>query len=371
MRVVAMQSGTSADGIDVATVEVGVRGTALDLHPVRLETVPWDPAVRDEILAAAHGSPRDALAWTRLDTELGQAFADAAAEAGPCDVVVSHGQTIHHWTEAGRTRGTLQLGEPSWIAERTGSPVVSHVRSQDVAAGGDGAPLMGVFDRLWAAGLGRDRVTTVNLGGIANVQIVAPEGVTAFDTGPANCLIDDVVQRATGRACDIDGALATAGSVDARTLETLLAHPYLAQLPPKSTGRETWNLDVVDHAAPPSLRLEDLVATLTAFTAETVARAVTGDLVVLSGGGVRNPALVRALRERIPQARVSDELGIDAEHKESLLFATLGALAWFRVPVRPGRAPARIAGRFTPGPRGLDLPPALPAIDAVRVAPFG
>lgn len=367
-----MQSGTSVDGIDVATVDAdivdGTDGAVLELRPVRLETVDWQPVLREEILAAAHGEPRDAQAWTRLDTAIGQAFAEAAAAAGG-EFVVSHGQTIHHWTDESGTRGTLQLGEPSWIAERTGIPVVSHLRSADVAAGGDGAPLMGVFDRMWAAGLGIESLATVNLGGIANVQLVRGGEVLAFDTGPANCLIDAVVQRETGGSCDVDGALAAAGTVDGGLLSRLKEHPYLGRAAPKSTGRETWNLDLVDGAVgSDAIGVEDLVATLTAFTAQSVADAMPGaDRVVLSGGGARNPAMVRALRERIPDVVTSDELGIDAEHKESLLFAVLGMLAWHRVPVRPGTAPARIAGRFTPSPRGLQLPPARARIDALRV----
>lgn len=375
MRVVALQSGTSVDGIDVATVDAALvredGGSVLELRPIRLDTVAWDAPLRDELLRAAHGDPLDALAWTRLDTAAGQAFADAAATTDG-DLVVSHGQTVHHWTDRSGTRGTLQLGEPSWIAERTGRPVVSHLRSADIAAGGHGAPLMGVFDRLWATGLGETELATVNLGGIANVQLVRGDEVVAFDTGPANCLVDAAVQRATGLPCDIDGALAAAGTVDERLLARLLAHPYLAQEPPKSTGRETWHLGVVDEALaggePP---LEDLVATLTALTAESVARQLgpVAGRVVLSGGGARNPAMVAALRARLPGVVTSDALGVDADHKESLLFAALGALAWHRVPVRPGRAPARIAGRVTPGPSGLDLPEPAPPVRALRVLP--
>lgn len=377
MRVVALQSGTSVDGIDVATIDARLvregERTVLKLRPIRLDTVAWDEILRRELLLAAHGEPLDALAWTRLDTAAGRAFAEAAATTDG-DLVVSHGQTVHHWTDATGTRGTLQLGEPSWIAERTGRPIVSHLRSADVAAGGHGAPLMGVFDRLWAAGLGVTELATVNLGGIANVQIVRGDDVVAFDTGPANCLVDAVVQRATGRPCDLDGALAGAGSVDERLLARLLEHPYLAQAPPKSTGRETWDLGVVDDAlAGAEPELEDLAATLTAFTAESVARQLgpVEGRIVLSGGGARNPAMVAVLRARLPGAVTSDALGVDADHKESLLFAALGVLAWHRVPVRPGRAPARIAGRFTPGPSGLDLPRPVPAVDALRVVSAG
>jgi anhydro-N-acetylmuramic acid kinase len=343
---------------------------------VLARTVAWEPSTRRELLAAAAGEPMTAAEFCRLDTVAGQEFAEAAAHAAVdapgVELVVSHGQTVYHWVEDGHARGTLQLGQPAWIAERVGVPVLSNVRAADIAAGGEGAPLMGVFDRAWLAGeaarAGRP-VATVNLGGIANVQLVSPDGgLVAFDSGPANALIDAAVARASAGELtfDADGALAAAGRVDEALLARLLAHPYFAAPAPKSTGRETFELGIVDRAIAaepgthPEPALPDLVATLTALTARTVADAVLSAAparparVIVSGGGVRNPALLRALTEELGHAGVevvtSERLGIDPDHKESLLFALVGFLSWHGIPVGlPGTPPgrARVLGQLT------------------------
>lgn len=377
MRVLSLQSGTSADGIDVAIVDLDALDDgdrpALSLRPVLARTIPWSPTARSALLAAVAGEALTPEEFCRLDTLAGQEFADAAGraadEAGGVELVVSHGQTLHHWVEGGHARGTLQIGQPAWIAERLGVPVLSNLRAADIAAGGEGAPLMGLFDRAWLAGVAVQEgnpVATVNLGGIANVQVVSPDGgLVAFDSGPANALIDAVVARATeGRqAQDTDGLLATEGRVDDGVLAQLLAHPYFAAAPPKSTGRETFDLSVVDSAltaAGSTRELADLVATLTVLTARTVADAVRCATtqpparVVLSGGGVRNPALVRALTAVLALHGIpvvtSDELGIDADHKESLLFALVGFLSWHGIPAALPGTPggqARVLGQLT------------------------
>ncbi|AGW42517.1 aspartyl/glutamyl-tRNA amidotransferase subunit B [Leifsonia xyli subsp. cynodontis DSM 46306] len=372
-----MQSGTSVDGIDVAVADIvplddGDR-PALSLRTLLARTVPWSSPAHADLLAAVAGAALTPEAFCRLDTVAGQEFASAAAlaaeEAGGVELAVSYGQTLHHWVEDGHARGTLQIGQPAWIAERLGVPVLSNVRAADIAAGGEGAPLMGLFDRAWLAGeavrAGRP-VATVNLGGIANVQVVSSDGgLVAFDSGPANALIDAVVARATGDAQtqDTDGLLAAAGAADEALLSELLAHPYFAAPPPKSTGRETFDLAVVDRAlaiAGSEPGLADLVATLTALTARTVADAVRFAVpqpparVVVSGRGVRNPALLRALGTALGLHGIpvvtSDELGIDADHKESLLFALVGYLSWHGIPVGLPGTPidrARVLGQLT------------------------
>lgn len=377
MRILSLQSGTSADGIDVAIADLVPLDQsdrpALSLRSVLARTVPWSADARAALLAAVAGEALTPEAYCRLDTVAGQEFAEAAAvaaaEVGGVELAVSHGQTLHHWVEDGHARGTLQIGQPAWIAERLGVPVLSNLRAADVAAGGEGAPLMGLFDRAWLIGEavreGRP-VATVNLGGIANVQVVSPDGgLVAFDSGPANALIDAVVARATeGRQVqDTDGLLATEGRVDEAVLAQLLAHPYFLAPAPKSTGRETFDLAVVDAAvaaAGSAPTLADLVATLTVLTARTVAEAARSATaqpparVVLSGGGVRNPALVRALAavlglHGIP-VLTSDELGIDADHKESLLFALVGFLSWHGIPAGLPGTPtgrARVLGQLT------------------------
>ncbi|MFF2275708.1 anhydro-N-acetylmuramic acid kinase [Agromyces sp. NPDC058126] len=410
MIVLSLQSGTSADGIDVAVVEIeparaperASDATPLRLTPLHTSTVDWDPALRARILSVAAGEALDAGGWNRLTTELGQAFAEAAAggiraSGATPELIVSHGQTVHHWVEDGHARGTLQLGEPAWIAERAGVPVLSDVRMADIAAGGEGAPLMAFFDRLWlggeARGVGRT-IATVNLGGIANVQLVGADGsVVAFDTGPGNCLIDAVVDRhsAGAQGYDEGGRLAAAGRVHEGLLAALLAHPYFAARAPKSTGRETFDLGVVDAAlaamaataggetgADPRgvLPVADLVATLTELTARTVVDALVDDapvVLVCSGGGALNPVLLARIAQHATARGISVESsaarGLDPAFKESLMFALLGYCSRHGVPIelRPDPAGARVLGRFSPGPQPLDLPAPLAGVASIAI----
>lgn len=398
MRILSLQSGTSADGIDVAVAEIDALDDtdtpAVSLRPLLARTVPWSATLHPRLLAAVAGESRTPAEFCELDTLAGQEFAAVAAQAaaevpGGIDLVVSHGQTLYHWVADGHARGTLQIGEPSWIAEALGRPVLSNVRSADIAAGGEGAPLMGLFDRAWLSGAAEAEerpIATVNLGGIANVQVVSPGGgLVAFDSGPANALIDGVVARATeGRETrDTDGMLASAGRVDEGILAALLAHPYFVAAPPKSTGRETFDLGVVDRAvaaAGTHPSLPDLVATLTVFTARTVADAVRSatpvapSRVIVSGGGVHNPAMLRALTAVLGlhgiSVATSDEWGIAADDKESLLFALVGYLSWHGIPAALPGTPAgraRVLGQFTITP-GTTLGRRLTGIAGLRLA---
>ncbi|GAA1830975.1 anhydro-N-acetylmuramic acid kinase [Agromyces salentinus] len=434
MIVLSLQSGTSADGIDVAVVEVVARdatllldsGSPIDpsipalptgvqgedrrieppmeagagpgptsgpvdlvMTPLHTATHDFDPGLRALLLDVIGGRPATAGEFTELTTRLGQAFAEAAArgirDAGATpDLIVSHGQTVFHWAEHGHALGTLQLGEPAWIAELTGTPVLSDLRAADIAAGGEGAPLMALFDRAWLAAEATTSgrvIATVNLGGIANVQLVHPGGdVLAFDSGPGNGLIDAVVARGTrgAEAFDRDGVLASAGHVDHAVLDALLRHPYLAAALPKSTGRETFDLGVVDDALATAdaggLPLEDLVATLTEFTARTVVDAIPDATAeaVCSGGGARNPVLLERLRELAAERGIrltsSADRGVDPAFKESLMFALLGFFSWHGVPVALSTVGARIAGRLTPGRGPLDLPAPLAGVASVTIA---
>ncbi|RZU64229.1 anhydro-N-acetylmuramic acid kinase [Microterricola gilva] len=389
MIIISLQSGTSADGIDVAVVEAITSGDPvapeLTLVSRWTRTIDWEPELRARILAYADGELLDAGAHTALTTAIGHGFAAAAAtaisESGLApDLVVSHGQTVFHWVEDGHALGTLQLGEPSWIAEATDAPVLSNLRAADIAAGGQGAPLMGLFDAAFF-GPAVD-VASLNLGGIANLQLLRPDGsALAFDSGPANVLIDATVAEHSGGALgfDRDGAIAAAGTVHDGVLAALLEHPYLEQAVPKSTGRETFTLAIVRAAeATAGVRLElpDLIATLTRYTAVTVADVLhrTGPevrTVVASGGGVLNPSLIRELSDALARdgvsLRTSDELGIDPEFKESLLFAFLGFCSWHRIPVSLVQGIARIAGVISPAPRGFTLPAPLNGISRLSL----
>lgn len=353
MRVLGLLSGTSHDGIDSAVVDWTLDDGLLTGRIEHVGERPYEPGLRARILAALPPHQVGLGEVCALDTLIGQAFAEAAAAAPPCELICSHGQTLFHWVEDGRVRGTLQLGQPAWIAERTGVPVVSDVRSRDVAAGGQGAPLVSYLDLLLLAGL-PGRAGALNLGGIANLTVGDPP--LAYDTGPGCALID-----AAAPPYDAGGALAAAGTVDRGLLDRLLADPYYRREPPKTTGKELFTPEYVRAELP----LPDLVATLTALTAETVAAEIRRhrlDTVIVSGGGARNPALMGMLRTRAAPATFvsSDELGVPADGKEAIAFSLFGWLTAHglaaTVPRCTGASGARILGTITPGSGPLALP---------------
>ena len=368
MKVIGLMSGTSADGIDAALMEI--RDTsdgrpALQWEVFAHTTLPHSPNMREEILACMRKDTGTVDRICALNVALGEAFADAALqvarmakfEMNDVDVIGSHGQTVWHIPG----RATLQIGEPAVIAERTGTTVVSNFRARDIAAGGQGAPLVALVDAMLLSHPTKMRAAQ-NIGGIGNVTFlpshkgrgvgVGGEGVAAFDTGPGNMLIDDATRRMTNGAmqCDEDGRIAARGVVHGELLESLMAHPYLQEKPPKTTGRETFGAQfgeqVWREAAMLGLRPEDIVATLTMFTALTIAEAYRDflpkmpDEVIVSGGGVRNPTLMQMLRAQLGTATTvmtSDEVGMPSAAKEAMAFAIL---AYLTVHGRPGNLPS-------------------------------
>ena len=383
MIVIGLISGTSVDAIDAAAARFRREGDTLVMQPLAAREVPWPVETRRRLLAALPPAPVTMGEVCELDVLAGEAFARAAItirdEAGGADLIGSHGQNVFHSIRDGRARATLQLGQPAVIAEMTGLPVISDLRARDVAAGGQGAPLASTLDALWLASDDGPRVA-LNLGGIANITVVRGPGepVVAFDTGPASCLLDIEAARITGGAehCDRDGRLARAGRVHGRLLTRLLAEPYYARPAPKSTGRELFDAGYVRRHGPEGIADADLMATLTALTARTVADACRqhgAHAVVASGGGVRNPALMDALRLALgPLAlTTTDEHGLPSAAKEAYLFALLGYLSWHGLPGTvtgaTGAGP-RILGRVSPGagPLRLPGPAAFPARLVVR-----
>lgn len=371
MIVLSVASGTSADGLDVGLVDLSVDDDAVRAEVLSTGTAPWPDGVREQVLAVLPPATTTARDLALLDAAVGRAVADVAREAcahAPVrpELVVSPGQTVHHEVVGERCLTTLQLGQPAWVAEATGLPVVSDLRTADVAAGGHGAPLAVVLDALWLGGA--ETRAALNLGGIANVTVVGPDGATARDTGPANCLLDVVAERVTGEPYDRDGALAASGTVDEALLQRLLHHPHLQPGAGTSTGREVFSAAWLD-AQLDGEPWADVQATLVELTAATVADAVLPAHpveVVASGGGVANPVLVAALQRRlgdVPLVR-SEAHGLPADGKEAVLWCLLGFLGWHGVPVSTGAHPARVAGRFSPGRHGLVLPP--PATVAPR-----
>lgn len=387
MIILALSSGTSADSIDVALARFERDDDGiLVLAPLGHFDRPWPADLRDRILAALPPAPTSVAEMCALDTLIGQTFGATAAGAmdelgiDDVDLVVSHGQTVFHWVEASRALGTLQLGQAAFIAERVGAPVLSDVRVADVAAGGHGAPLAAIFDSLWLATEPGVRRAALNLGGIANVTVVSgsDQPVLAFDTGPANCLLDVAVAAIGPDPYDRDGALARSGSVDVAALERLLDEPYYRLDPPKSTGRELFHSEYVAARVGASLSGPDLLATLTELTARTVSDALRPfdvSEVVASGGGTKNSYLMSRLKACLSGVNIvrSDEVGLASDAKEAYLFALLGWLSWHGFPGTAGgggglRATGasgpRVLGTLTPGPGGAWPPPRDPTITA-------
>jgi len=357
MRVIGLMSGTSADGVDAALVEwpEGDAPRPFELVAFRQDPFPESLQARVHALAAGRLASGNALSeLAALDVQLAELFAESAiALAGSVgiplaeiDAIASHGQTVAHHPEL---RATLQIGDPSVIAERTGCTTVADFRPRDIAAGGEGAPLAPFFHFAALSDLDENRLA-LNLGGIANVTWLPKGGrmddVIAFDVGPANSLIDGVVGIfSEGReSMDRDGARARRGQVDENLLARLLDDEFLSSPPPKSTGRERYGTEqaeaLVRESRSEGRADDDLVATLVAFTAMAVARAqrdfIDGpvDRLLVGGGGAENPALMDALGTALPGVPIAafDEVGVPARAAEAMAFALMGRNALLRIP---------------------------------------
>ncbi len=381
-----LMSGTSADGVDAALLEVeGTPPDGLDWRLVAHRTTPHGDGLRERILEATRAGSAQALCALHVD--LGEAFARAAqellaaagVEPGALEAVGCHGQTVWHRPPTAGVRGaTLQLGDPATLAARLGVEVISDFRAADMAAGGQGAPLVPWADRALLARDDGPRVV-LNVGGMANLTWLPARGSTevpvAFDTGPGNVLLDHAAALASGGRlrCDRDGELAAAGSVDEALLARLLDDPFFQQAPPRSTGRERFGPDLVEILARQrglepggaAAGWADLLAALTALTARSVADAVArwvrprdpGEVIV-TGGGAHNPVLVGALAEVLAPLSVRpgpEVLGAMADAREAAAFALL---AWAHrrgiagnVPAVTGASGPRVLGSRTPAPR--------------------
>ena len=365
--VVGLMSGTSLDGITAAVVRFTERDARVHIDLLGWLTHPYSDAQRDALSAALTGTT--AASYCRVNFDLGGWLADAAiaaiAEAGVARseiaVIASHGQTV--WHEPGHS--TWQAGESAVIAERTGIDVVADFRVRDVAAGGQGAPIVPIADALLFAADDAWRALQ-NIGGIGNVTVVPPNGdlraVRAFDTGPGVAIIDALARRADpALPYDVDGRLALAGSACSEVVDDLLTAPYFAAEPPKSTGRELFSAAYAASlaercvASRPGATQADIVATATLLTARSIADSYRRFLpepandVLLSGGGARNPALVAAIRAQLPdrQVRLFRDVFFDGDAKEAVAFAFLG---WLHHQRRPGNVPRATGAR---GPRIL------------------
>jgi anhydro-N-acetylmuramic acid kinase len=367
--VLGLLSGTSADGTDAALCEIGGAGEATDMHVLAFATVPFSRALRERIFGLGQAANAE---LADVDVLLGEAFADAAIEvcriAGvkldDVDLIGSHGQTaVHRPRSSGKLGATLQIGQAAVIAERIGRPVVSDFRVRDVAAGGEGAPLVPLVDHILFRKAGARRALQ-NIGGIANVTLVGEHlaDLIAFDNAPGNMALDAVARAASGgqEAFDVDGRRAARGTVDRALLAELNQHPYLAQPPPKSTGRELFGPDFVNPLlARFGERKDDLLATLTRFTAEAIAHSYRQVFpappteVYVSGGGALNLTLMHHLGDLMAPIPVTttDALGVDPKAKEAIAFAVLANETLFghpgNVPRVTGAAGPRVLGKIT------------------------
>lgn len=369
--VAGMISGTSYDAVDVAVAAFEMDGeNVLHCRPRGWRNRPIDSLLRADIGAVLPPNTTSMERVCRLDTELGQLFGRAAADAvgslGPVDLLVSHGQTLFHWVADNQALGTLQLGSPAWIAEAAGVPVLSDLRARDIARGGHGAPLASTLDALLLLDRPRHR-GALNLGGIANLTVRDDQHqVISYDIGPANALLDAAVSHATDGATqmDADGARAARGQVRPELLERLLADPYYQLPPPKSTGKEHFHRDyLAETAGTLEIGLDDLLATVTELTARLVAAACRqhelSELVV-SGGGVANPTLMGRIEalSAPTTTRPIDDFGLPAQAKEAYVMALLGFLSWHGLPgtIASATGAQTLLGSFTPGAGPLQPP---------------
>lgn len=348
-------SGTSADGVSAVVTEITGSGVDTRLEILGFQTYPYPPDLREAVFELFSPKTSTVDKICEMNFIIGEFFADSAVrlveacsiDLEEIDLIGSHGQTIHHLPQKGEalgysTRSTLQIGEAAVIAERTGVPTVADFRKADIAAGGEGAPLTPYLDYVLHRHPTRNRVLQ-NIGGIANVTYLPAEAtvddIVAFDTGPGNMVIDAVVRYYTGGrlAYDRDGGIAAKGSVDAELLGELLSHPYFNRSPPKTTGREEFGAifaeGIIGVAVDRGLGFEDAVATASALTVESMARAYEDflpaepsiDEVYVSGGGARNIHLMESLSSRLDPVPVleHDGLGIPGDAKEAVLMAVL------------------------------------------------
>ncbi|MCR2805164.1 anhydro-N-acetylmuramic acid kinase [Paenibacillus soyae] len=353
---VGLMSGTSLDGVDAAVVRIEGSGLDSKVQLLHYYSRPYEQELRERLKALCDPSTSDAARICGMNVFLAERFADAAIEAigeaglsmNDIAFVSSHGQTIWHMPESSPSdpylvRSTLQIGDLTVIAKKTGRLTVGDFRPADMAVGGQGAPLVPYGDLILFRHPSKGRLLQ-NIGGIGNCTVIPPnaglDDLFAFDTGPGNMIIDQVVQTLSGGklSYDANGDWAAMGQPDEELLGELLAHPYFGQSPPKSTGRElfgaAYTSELLAHAQERGLAAADIVATATAFTAHTIADACRNlvmprcrvDEVIVSGGGAHNATLLRMLAELLPEQKLltAGELGLADDAKEAVIFAVLG-----------------------------------------------
>ena len=346
-KVVGLMSGTSFDGVDVAVVQLSGSGQGLTMDVQAFGTAPYPNSLRERLLRNIEPDTSSISDLSQLNADLALIYADAVrsicldqgVSLESIDLVGSHGQTVYHDPHPALGAGSsLQIGDPSMLAHHLGKTVVGDFRTADVALGGEGAPLVPYFDWALFSSIDEYRIL-LNLGGMANITILPAatprDQVIAFDTGPANVLIDGLMARIRGEAYDQDGALAVSGSPDEVLVDEVLAMPYFAKKPPKSTGRELFNAAFIDdfrlRAAKRGLSVADTIASATSISGRSILDAIgqwalgQPDRLIVGGGGVHNKAIMSALTKGLPGTAVqsSSDFGLDPDAKEAVCFAVL------------------------------------------------
>ncbi|HEY4612148.1 MAG TPA: anhydro-N-acetylmuramic acid kinase [Bacteroidota bacterium] len=349
--VAGLMSGTSVDGIDAALVRIAGSGTSTLLKLLAFETYPFPKGFREFVLKNSLPGAGSVDLIARLNILYAHFFADAVKAIArkahvpltKIDLIGSHGQTVHHLPQPHRmfgktVRASLQIGDPSTIAQLTGITTVGDFRTADMAAGGQGAPLAPYFDFIVCRSKTKNRIL-LNLGGIANFTVLpkncSERDVVAFDTGPANMVIDALMMKFYGKQYDAGGAVALRGTVLSSLLAWMMTHPFFKRRPPKSTGREEFGAQFMNKLLKRAkgMNKSDIVATATEFTAYSVydqcrrfvSRHMKVDELLVSGGGVYNKAIMKRLRQLFAPARVTpiEEIGVSSDAKEAMIFALL------------------------------------------------
>ncbi|WP_182200744.1 anhydro-N-acetylmuramic acid kinase AnmK [Paraliobacillus salinarum] len=380
MLIVGLMSGTSLDGIDAALIKVDGYGSKTKLEILETNELPFNSRMKEKLLQASNKDTSNVEQLCSLNFEISYLYAEAVKKVcnkanlplSKLDLIGSHGQTLYHMPKGNNdlVRSTLQIGDASVLAYETNTMVISNFRSMDIAAGGEGAPLIPYIDYLLFHNEERGRVLQ-NIGGIGNVTVVPANStlnkIIAFDTGPGNMIIDAICKERLNVNFDKDGEIASRGVVNKDLIEKWLTHPFFRKQPPKSTGREDFGVQYANEILKEnhSMSTEDIVATVTYLSACSIANAYKHfilpyyqiDEVLVSGGGANNKTMLQMLQELLPELNVTTtyRLGISEDYKEAIGFALLANETYHKqyanVPSATGAREAVILGQFTLPPK--------------------
>ncbi|MGL4773442.1 MAG: anhydro-N-acetylmuramic acid kinase AnmK [Clostridium sp.] len=382
MYAVGLMSGTSLDGVDAVLVKIEGASLQTNLEIMGFETIDIPEEIKQEIKDTCVEEKSSVDVICSLNFKLGYLFSEAVKSVCKkanfsienLDFVASHGQTIYHIPKERNnlSKSTLQIGEPAVIAYETGALVVSNFRVMDIAAGGEGAPLVPFSEYILYGGMGKN-IALQNIGGIGNVTVVPNtqniDEIFAFDTGPGNMAINEACTILYGKSYDKDGEIAQSGKVNKELLDELMSHPYINMVPPKTTGREDFGELFVKNIIQryKHLSSEDIVATFTMFTAKSIANnyknfiipKVNLDMLVVGGGGAHNKTLMKFIKEELQNIEVvtQDDIGYSSDAKEAIAFVILANEtlhnSFSNVKTATGAKENVVLGNITPGKRGV------------------